>query len=233
MIRRRHRSRLARPSSEPAAGLTAYEWGALLKPPRRSPAGVIFLTEGVAWFRWWSRWLTGDEKKYRAFRLIEQRGGDPTEKELVARSGAYAHYQKIVIADCELAQNVHFRRCTGAHPSFHLDVVSIAKSDNLTDDSVGICPRCECSADVTLPSAPWCFTPGDIQRGQRSLRRSRQYDRQLGASPRGGGPGNRHKNVKPGSCRFSPVTAARDGDRERPTEPVGAAHDLFMESVTF
>jgi hypothetical protein len=40
-----------------------------------------------------------------------------------------------------------------------------------------------------------------------------------------------HRNVKPGSCRFSPIDAARDGDREWPSDPVRASNDLFVESL--
>ena len=58
-----------------------------------------------------------------------------------------------------------------------------------------------------------------MERGQGPLRRLCQRDRQLGALPRNGRPGDGHKNVEPSSYRFLPIDAASDGDRERPGEP--------------
>ena len=70
-----------------------------------------------------------------------------------------------------------------------------------------------------------------MERGHRSVRRLRQGDRQLGAVPRDGRPGDRHENVEPSPSRLLSIDAARDGDRKRPGELDRAAGDLLVEGV--
>src|SRR5208282_6085052 len=70
-----------------------------------------------------------------------------------------------------------------------------------------------------------------VKRSHRPLRGLCQRDRQLGALPRDGGPGDRYKNFESSSQHFLSIDTASDSDRKRPAELDCAVSDLVVEGV--